>query len=165
MKKLSFILFTMLVCSLNAQRNPEKMLNVGIGIAPFFSDGIPIGVVYEVPIKNNFSIGGYLDFARYSNSRDKFIFFSLGGRGSYHTNELLHLSNDKLDTYVGATLGLNSSSFKDYSGFYTHENTRNMRIYFGLHIGARYLFADKWGGFAELGYGISALRLGFTKGF
>lgn len=38
-------------------------------------------------------------------------------------------------------------------------------IFFGVHAGARYLFSDHVGAFAEVGYGVAALKLGATFKF
>jgi hypothetical protein len=163
MKKLSFILyFIFLSFSLNAQRSPEKILNVGISV-PRISRGIPIGFVYDAPIKNNFSIGGALDFARYGQYGGHLTSFYFGGRVCYHAGEVMRLSDNRFDPYMGTSVGLNISTYKGSgSGYYTFADGRTVAVYFGLHIGARYLFGNNWGAFAEAGFGTSALRVGLT---
>jgi hypothetical protein len=69
----------------NASR--PKYLNAGIGLGAFTAGGIPIGASLEVGIKENNSVGGFFDYARYGYNfggyKWRYNFIYLGARGSY----------------------------------------------------------------------------------
>lgn len=133
-----------------------KYLNVGVGAAAYYGGGFPVGASFEMDIKENLSVGGSLDYMRYAGG---YNLFYLGARGSYHVASLFELQNPSFDPYVGATLGYQHIGYN-----YAYEG-RSGGLFLGIHIGARYFFSDKLGGFAEVGYGISALKLGLTAKF
>ncbi len=142
-------------------------LNAGIGLASYWGGGLPIGVSAEKTIRENISVGGSVDYARYGyNSggyRWNYSFIYAGARASYHFGELLNLANDRFDPYAGASLGFRHASYRDNSGYgYDYRSPYNSGLYLGVHAGARYLFTPKFGGFAEVGYGIAALKVGVT---
>ena len=92
-----------------------------------------------------------------------------GARGSYHFSEVLNISNPKLDVYGGAGLIYRHFTVK-YNGEGTEPDDIFAKASSGditsdLHAGGRYLFNDRIGAFAELGYGISPLQLGLTVKF
>ncbi len=130
-----------------------KYLNVGVGAAAYYGGGFPVGASFEMDIKENLSVGGSLDYMRYAGG---YNLFYLGARGSYHVASLFELQNPSFDPYVGATLGYRHIGYS-----YAYEG-RSGGLFLGIHAGARYFFSDKLGGFAEVGYGISALKLGLT---
>ncbi|TAH24732.1 MAG: hypothetical protein EAZ07_09100 [Cytophagales bacterium] len=96
----------------------------------------------------------------------------IGARGAYHFN---FVKNDKLDLYAGIMLGYNIGSTKWYfdssisPATQTLLESTNSASYGGLiyggFIGARYLFTEKIGAFAELGYSIALFNLGLTVKF
>ena len=144
-------------------------LNGGIGLASYWGGGIPIGVSYETTLIDNLSVGGSLDYAHYGRNyggyKWSYNFIYAGARGSYHFGELLETS-DKFDPYAGISLGFRFASYKDTYGYTSdYYNPYNSGLYMGIHVGGRYYFTDKIGGFAEVGYGVSALRLGVTAKF
>lgn len=149
----------------------SKFLNVGIGLGAYTAGGLPLGASFEVGLKNaldgNLSVGGFVDYARYGyNSygyKWNYTFIYLGARGSYHAGELLGVTNDKFDPYVGVSLGYRASRYRDNDGYVgSYYNPYGSSVFFGGHLGARYLFSEKIGGFAEVGYGVAALKLGLT---
>lgn len=149
----------------------NKFLNVGIGVGAYGAGGLPIGASFEVGLKNaldgNLSVGGFVDYARYGyrnyGYRWNYTFIYLGARGSYHAGELLGITNDKFDPYVGVSLGYRASRYRDNDGYVgSYYNPYGSSVFFGGHLGARYLFSEKIGGFAEVGYGVAALKLGLT---
>ncbi|MDJ1501365.1 hypothetical protein [Xanthocytophaga agilis] len=147
-----------------------KYLNAGVGIGSFNAGGIPLGVSFEYGLKNNISVGAFFDYARYGENyagyKWHYTFLYFGGRASYHANELFGISNEKLDVYGGLSLGFRSVSYKDNSGYYNdYYSPYNSSLILGLHAGARYMLSEKVGGFAEVGYGVAALRLGVTAKF
>lgn len=147
-----------------------KYLNAGIGLAAYYGGGLPLGASFEVEIKKNVSVGGSVDYLRYGYNSGgykwNYTFIYAGARGSYHLGEALGVGNDKFDPYVGATLGFRHASYKDNYGYNDYYSSPyNSGLFLGVHLGSRYLFSEKIGGFAEVGYGVSALRLGVTAKF
>lgn len=147
----------------------DKNLNIGIGLGSTFADGDisipPIGASFEVGIKDNISVGGYLGYTATSfgvlGGDWKYSYTIIGARGSYHFDVL---GNEKIDTYGGLMLGYNVVSV-DYgnTGFTTGGAASG--ISYSLYVGGRYAFSDKLGAFAELGYGIAYLQLGANLKF
>jgi len=149
-----------------------KFLNVGIGFGgwgglAFGGRSIALGASAELGLRRNISVGPLVGFQTY---RDVGSWFSVGGRGSYHFNELLRLSDNKLDLYAG--LGLIYSGFtysNEYRTLYRSLGIGNPTTYGGIdiggHLGARYFFNEKIGGFAEAGFGVAPLQLGLTARF
>ncbi|GAB3976612.1 hypothetical protein GCM10028806_36530 [Spirosoma terrae] len=149
----------------SSARSKPIYLNAGIGLATYYGGGLPLGVSVEVGTKNNFSVGGSIDYYRYSYGyySGGYNFIYAGGRASYHLGEALNIQNSDFDPYIGASLGFryaggSSYSYYDYGGY-------NSGIFVGLHLGARYMFSPKVGAFTELGYGVSAVKLGLTAKF
>lgn len=149
----------------------DKNLNVGIGIGSRFATGDisipPVGVSYEVGIKDNISIGGYLGYSASKNEVSvvgstwawKYTYIIVGARGAYH----LDIDNDKIDPYGGLLLGYNIASVKwDGSGNDPGTAASAGGFTYSLFVGSRYAFTEKLGAFAELGYGISWLQLGLN---
>lgn len=147
----------------------SMLLNAGIGVATYYGGGFPIGVSLEANLKNNFSVGGSVDFFRYNYGyySGNYTFILGGARASYHLSEVLNVQNSNFDPYVGATLGFRYANYHDSYGYsYSDYGAGyNSGLWLGIHVGARYFFTPKVGGFAEVGYGVSALKLGVTAKF
>ena len=154
-------------------RTSEKhdvYLNAGIGLATYYGGGVPIGISVEVAGKNNFSVGGSIDYFRYNNGyySSGYTFVYAGARASYHLGEALNVPTSSFDPYVGATLGFRHAGYSDsygYSYYDGYSSSYNSGLFIGIHAGARFLFSPKVGAFAEVGYGVSALKLGLTAKF
>lgn len=149
-----------------------KLLNAGIGVGGGYgygglggfggyNRGILLGASFEVGILKNISVGGFADYRRLSfngigvDYGVNYIYF--GARGSYHFNELLSIP-EKFDVYAGLGLGYLSANYNDaYFGGYNAGG-----VFLPIHIGGRYFFTDKVGGFAELGSSSAPLKLGVT---
>lgn len=149
----------------------SKFLNLGVGLGAYYAGGLPLGASFEVGLKDaldgNLSVGGFVDYARYGyrsyGYRWNYTFIYLGARASYHAGEILGVTNAKFDPYAGVSLGYRASRYKDNDGYYgSYYNPYGSSVFFGGHIGARYLFSERLGGFAEVGYGVAALKLGLT---
>lgn len=141
--------------------------NIGIGLIPTFYSGnrglLPLNVSGEYGVTDDISVGGYIGYSTSSSSiftkKDvRYTYTIFGIRGSYHVN-----LSEKLETYVGVMLGYNRVSVKydDDSFFTNYKPTSSSGIYSG-YIGSRYHFNETMGIFAEVGYGISWLTIGFT---
>ena len=148
----------------------DKLLNAGIGLSSYYGGGLPIGASFEVGITDEISVGAQIDFYtwgyNFGGYKWRYTFVPVAVRGSYHVNELLNLNNEKLDLYGGLALGYYISSFKDNSGYSgLYNNAYGNQVLFGVHLGGRYYFKPNLGAFAEVGYGVSALKLGVTFKF
>ena len=159
MKKLltfSFLLAALLTTSFKglsqAYKQGDNLVNLGIGIAN--ANGTAFGVSFEHGFTENISAGGSADFLSYSVLGSGYTWLYFSARGSYHLGELLK-AGDKLDPYAGAGLGyLSSGGLSGFGGIYPQ-----------IHVGARYYFTEKIGGFAEAGAGSAALKLGVAFKF
>jgi hypothetical protein len=85
----------------------------------------------------------------------------IGARASYHFK-----GNDRssFDPYASGTLGyvlVKNETIGPGEGFSLDANG----AYVGISIGANYMFSEQFGGFAELGYGVTLLKLGATVRF
>ncbi|MFD2572073.1 hypothetical protein ACFSUS_15620 [Spirosoma soli] len=147
----------------------DKYLNLGVGLLTYYGGGLPLGASFEVDVKNNFSVGGSVDYFRYNYGyySGGYNFIYAGARASYHLGEALNVGDQKFDPYVGATLGFRHASYRDSYGYsyYDYGNGYNSGLFIGIHLGARYMFSEHIGGFTEVGYGVSALKLGLTAKF
>lgn len=127
----------------------DAVINGGIGVGSTYSWAaglnLPIGagVEYGVTDLDVGSIGVGGDIGMVSGSGLTILY--IGGKGSYHFNELLEVENDDLDIYGG--VGIYYRNF-NYSG---SNITFASGIIAGFHVGSRYYFADNIGGYAELG--------------
>ncbi|GAB2540251.1 hypothetical protein [Spirosoma aerophilum] len=144
-------------------------LNAGVGLAAYYGGGLPLGVSAEVDVKNNVSVGGSIDYFRYNYGyySGGYTFIYAGARASYHLGDALNVQNASFDPYIGASLGFRHASYHDSYGYSYSDygNGYNSGIWLGIHAGARYLFSPKVGAFAEVGYGVSALKVGLTAKF
>lgn len=139
-------------------------VNLGLGLATYYGGGFPVGVSVEADVKNNFSIGGSIDYYHYNyyySSGYNFVYF--GARGSYHLGEALNVQSSSFDPYIGASLGFRYAG-SGYSDYYYYGGY-NSGVWVGLHLGSRFMFSPKVGAFAEVGYGVSAVKLGLTAKF
>lgn len=172
---LFLLAFATLLVSSSAQAQTagrNKYLNAGIGLAAYTAGGIPIGASLEVDVQENISVGGFVDYARYGyrygGYKWNYNFLYFGARGSYHLGHLLgdlDLSDSKWDPYAGVSLGIRTASYSDNTGNDDFISPYSSGAFLGIHAGSRYMFSEKTGGFAEVGYGVSALRLGVTAKF
>lgn len=145
-------------------------LNAGVGLATYYGGGFPIGVSVEVDARNNFSVGGSIDYYRYSYGyySSGYNFIYAGARGSYHLGDALNVQSSNFDPYIGATLGFRYAGYGGSHGYGYYDgysSSYNSGLYVGIHVGARVLFSPKVGAFAEVGYGVSALKLGLAAKF
>ncbi|MDB5261046.1 MAG: hypothetical protein JWQ14_327 [Adhaeribacter sp.] len=177
MKKITLLLFVSFfgfIClPAQAQDNDRAInINAGIGLGVYNAGGIPLGASVEVGIKNNIAVGGFIDYVNYNRKFNgfkwKYNFLYFGGRASYHLGDLfaaLGMANEKLDPYAGLSLGLRTVSYKENDNYQNYVSPYKTHVFVGGHLGARYFFTHNIGGFAEVGYGVSALRLGLAVKF
>lgn len=155
---LGLLLSVNLTASAQSFQKGDAVLNGGIGLGSTYtwSGGmsLPLGVGFEYGVADlevgSVGVGG--DFGYVSGSGLNILY--IGGKGTYHFNELFEVENDKLDIYGG--LGIYYRSFS-YSGT---NLTFGSGIIAGFHVGTRYYFADNIGGYAELGNNWAWLNIG-----
>lgn len=179
MKKIlsTMVAVVAMTLSTNAQLFDEdaKFFHVGIGVgSPYAYSGSdvsipPVHASAEFAVSEKIGVGGLVgytaskyDQAYFGDSYSwKFTYLIVGARGAYH-----FLDSDKADVYVGAMLGYNIASAKfestdpDLEEFVTEPSVGG--VAFGGFVGGRYMFTEKLGGFAELGYNISWLSVGLA---
>ncbi len=145
----------------------DKLLNAGIGLGAYYGGGLPLGASFEVGITDQISVGAQADFYTWSYLTGyRYTFVPIAVRGSYHVNELLNLGNDKLDLYGGLALGYYLSSYTTpYGSGSIYSDAYGSKVFLGAHVGGRYYFKPNLGGFAELGYGAAALKIGVAFKF
>jgi len=119
-------------------------------------------------------IGGFLG---YSSAKAEYNYGSgymyswswtnmvVGGRATYH----FPIDADKLDLYGGLSLGLwiQSYEYKDTDPFWNGSldlKETYTNLYYAGCVGARFMFSDSFGAFAELGWDIALLKAGVTIG-
>ena len=138
-----------------------NLLNVGIGVGTYYV-GLPFGVSFEHGFSKDISGGVFVDYSshNYGDNAKLHIIYA-GIRASYHFGELLKLKDSKFDPYAGASLGYHHVSWNADGVSLMHTPYDNA-VFFGVHAGARYLLSQHVGGFAEIGYGVAALKLGVT---
>ncbi|MCL1938161.1 MAG: hypothetical protein FWF52_07185 [Candidatus Azobacteroides sp.] len=146
----------------------DQVINLGIGLGTYSGKGYvitvpPIVGSFEYGIKDHLfddksslGIGGYigymgdkLDVAAF---QWKFNHLFIGARGALHYQLI-----NKLDTYAGLMLGYEVVSANSHEGF---SSPIGSGFSWALYAGGRYYFTDKFGVFAEVGYGVAALQLG-----
>ncbi|WP_128546745.1 hypothetical protein [Larkinella soli] len=148
----------------------DMFLNAGFGLGSYTYRGVPIGASFEYTIRENISVGGSFDFARYGYNyggyKWNYTFLFFGVRGSYHFGDILNIDGDKFDPYAGISLGARTSHYKDNYGYNNdYYSPYGNGAFLGIHVGGRYMFSEKFGGFGEIGYGVSVLKLGLTAKF
>ncbi len=175
MKKLIVSLLALvLVCAYTNAQNYNFVkgqvdLNIGLGIggtlvgAGAKTKFLPIGVSLDFGINDQISVGGYFGYAgaeleSFGFNGETYDYTNLifGGRVGYHFAMI-----DGVDTYAGGMLGYNQAKIGDslfgdlgVGGF----------IWAG-YVGGNYILSDSFGVFAELGYGVSIIRLGANLSF
>ncbi|MFD2938203.1 hypothetical protein [Spirosoma flavum] len=140
-----------------------KFINLGIGVGGYSSaGGIAFGASADFGVAPNITVGGQAAYRSFSylGNADKISYLYFAARGSYHFNQILNLSTDKADLYAGIGLGYESVSYSNSYG--AGFSTFGSGIFVPIHLGGRYFFSEKVGGFAELGTGIAPLLLGVT---
>jgi outer membrane protein W len=176
----------------NAQRaHEEGQINIhgGLGIFSFFGVStslyksfpgfeaktlLPIHLMGEYGIDDNWAVGlsfdrtgqkvTYQDTDFDGNTYEegwKTTYTVIGARASYHFK-----GDDRssFDPYGLGTLGyvmVNNETIGPGANF----QLDGSGAYFGIGIGANYMFSEQFGGFAELGWGVTLLKIGATARF
>lgn len=172
-------LATLVPLATNAQIFEEggKYLHLGIGVGSAYAYsgstmGVPpIHASLEVGVTDKIGVGGLIGYTS-SNYKEtyfdyswKFSYLIIGARGAYH-----FYNEDKWDAYGGLMLGYNVASAKWESNDpdlneSTYGEPSVGGIALGAFVGARYGLGDSGAIFAELGYSIAWLSLGYCVRF
>ena len=158
---------TLVLCTSGAvaQDGASNDVHFGFGIGTRFFGGIPLGVSYDHAIDDEFTVGGYVGYQRYTQRfsfltdfRYRVNIINIGPRATYHPD--LDLDVDGLDPYAGAVLGVSivTDNFDDQFGF----SPLRSRLLYGFLIGANYNFTERIGVYGEVGYGIAILSAGLN---
>jgi opacity protein-like surface antigen len=140
-----------------------------------FSGFGPAFLSYERGVTDNIGVGASISYSSYGaswiqksylssyNYSYRWTTLAIMARGAYHFN----VRNDKFDPYAGIGLGFMKFGYKWTSSdpsFNEANNNVSLGTPFGYQIfaGARYMFSDKIGGYAEIGYGVSVMNFGLT---
>ncbi len=163
----------------------ERFINLGLGLGSTVGGGFsttngnysripPISVAFDLKeVKYNIKLGGYIGYSSDKITYDDNLFGEWGWKTSYIIVGLRGVydfdlfEDEKIVTYVGGMLGynvVNSSYFGDdvFSG--NGGASASSFTYSGF-IGLRYMLAENYGAFAELGYGIAYLTAGISRKF
>lgn len=139
-----------------------------------FSGFGPVALSYERGITDNIGIGVSLGYSSYGgkwnqsnyNYSYRWTTLSIMARGAYHFN----VRNRQFDPYAGVGVGFLKYGYNWQSnepGF--NENAYNINfgtpLGYQIFVGARYMFNDNFGAYAELGYGLSVANAGITLAF
>lgn len=158
--------------------NGSKFLHVGVGVlSPYAYSGSKMGVPpvhasLEIGVTDKIGVGGLIGYttskyeAAFWNSKYswKYTYLIIGARGNYHFYQ-----DDKFDVYGGAMLGYNvasakfESTDKSIEAFITEPKVGG--VAFGVYAGGRYFFNDNSALFAEVGYSIAWLNIGYCAKF
>lgn len=180
MKKLFIMLSLGITSVVFAQpfENGTTTINAGIGLGtglggygsarPAISVSADHGL-WEVGGPGVVSLGGYFGNTGYKYSsggyKAKWNYNIIGVRGAYHYNGLTNIP--ELDVYGGVMLSYNFVKFSsnvDEEANYFRKSYGNGVGFTGF-VGGRWFFTDKFGAYAELGYGVSILNIGATLKF
>ena len=157
-----FMLFNL---NLNAQtfQEGDAVINGGIGLGTTYTWagglGIPLGAGFEYGVTDletgSIGVGGDIGYV----SGGSLSILYIGGKGSYHFNDLLEVENENLDLYGGLGIYYRNFSFSGTG------STFASGLVASFHVGTRYYFTDNFGGYAELGNNWAWLNLGVTYKF
>ena len=147
-----------------------NLLNLGIGLGTYGlagTGGLPLTATFEHGFTDKISGGVSLGYIQRTYADDwRYTYLIFGVRASYHFNELISHGVSNLDLYAGAGLFYRRYNHSYKGDFYDqYGDSSGGAVDIDIHAGGRYMFSDRFGAFAELGYGISPLQAGFTMKF
>jgi hypothetical protein len=177
-KILVALLATIIVLNANAQqafRKGDACLNIGIGLGspyhygysvaplPSFNAAFEYGI-YEIKNIGVITAGGFGDIrhtwykydAGGKSYKDTWTTTTFAARAAFH---LAFLKTEKFDVYGGLMTGIRHEVYKNENGIADYSDN-----YFttDAFVGGKIMFKKNIGAFAEAGYGVSFLKIGFT---
>lgn len=165
----------------------DNVLGLGVGILGGYSVGWSGAGTSQSPALNlhldhgmgelgpgTWGLGGFVGYKTISYKDNSsyygysynyhYTYLVVGARATWHYNEW---HDKKWDTYGGVSLAYRHVSYKDNTNYGIYGDPNNYSyngsgVGFGLFVGSRYYFTDKFGVYGELGYSLSLLQLGVT---
>ncbi len=185
MKKILYLLIGLFLSTqVNAQTfaTGDNVVNIGVGFLGGYRlsgySGVKASPALSAYFEHGFKelgpgvlgLGGGIEFRKvgydysYGGYEASWTYLIIAARGVYHPN---FAQTDKLDGYGGLALGYNSLTYKDtyYDKLGIGRPNFGSGAFYSLFIGGRYYFTDKIAAFAELGYGLTNLKLGISLKF
>lgn len=139
----------------------EALVGSNVSSMPALSASYTRGVAQVGP--GTISVGGLVGYKsyRWNYSTDKATWrhYFVGARGAYHYS----FDQPKLDAYAGVGLGFHTASYAGSQS--ASASSTGSQLELSGYIGARYFFTNAIGGFAELGYDMSLLKVGVSARF
>lgn len=139
-----------------------------------FSGFGPVALSYERGITDNIGIGLAIGYSSYGATwlqttydyKYRWTTLSVMARGAYHFN----VRNRQFDPYAGVGVGFLKFGYKWESADPNfNEDLYNVNLGtplgYQIFLGARYMFNDNFGAYAEIGYGLSVANAGLTLAF
>jgi hypothetical protein len=176
------VLTSMNTVKAQAYEKGAKQINLGVGFGSPIGSGLgtatssipPISASFEYGVTDNISAGGYVGYtgSTYTTTfpfgggdfKSSYTYTIVGVRGSYH-----FATSKVLDPYAGVMLGYNIASVSvEYPASWNLPKIPPIAasgVAYSVHLGARYMFTDNIGAFAELGYGIAYINVGLALKF
>ena len=139
-------------------------LHLGIGLGTRFGGGVPLGASLDYPVTDEITVGAYVGYQRYSESivfaEFDYSILILGARGTYHVD----FGPAELDPYGGLLLGYNVVNAEINGGGLGTLPVGGTAsgVAYGFFAGANYNFTERFGAFAEIGYGVQILSVGLN---
>lgn len=171
--------------NVQAQQNlPTRLIKKGqadmymtVGLLPtFLADGakqtlLPLNIGADFMVGDNFSIGGTFGHSISETGNKEFQGGENGNlKNSYYEFAVktgLHVTkHDNMSIYGGFILSYHLSNVKATEGdlkkiaYHTGIESNSSKVIPGGYMGFKYAIAKKWTVMAELGYGVSILRIG-----
>jgi len=136
MKRVALTLLIMAVAIIASAQSPigkgGQQLNFGFG----FGTDFPIYASYDFGVHDDITVA-----PRVALDLNGFDWLTIAGRGDYHFNSLLNIS-DEWDFYAGLNIGFRIGMSGTSSG-----------LQFGAQVGGRWYWNEKWGLNVEFGGG------------
>jgi len=147
----------------------DKALNVGIGLGwgsyvtsltpiPSFNASFEAGIV-DIPNVGVIGVGGFGGFRFSPYTGGVYTNSIVAARGVFHFQ---FFDTGDFDLYAGAHAGIGFTHWNYDDNFF---DSNSSYLVDDVFVGARWMKNNKFGFFAELGYGISYLKAGVTVKF
>lgn len=157
-----------------------NMINVGLGLGDLYYNGFVGANLSSTPaitlsldhglkkveeIQGTIGIGGIVGFQsatfRTTYTREHWNNFIIAPRGTYHAG---FLNTQQFDLYGGIMIGvrIESYTFSSTNGSVDLGNYGGVYPTGGAFVGGAWYFVSTAGLFAEIGYDVSYIKIGFT---
>jgi len=132
----SLLVFALLLSFASVFGQARKELNFGL-----------LGINYEIPVHKNITLAPGV------GTNFDLDWVNIGLKGNYYFDNAFGISDPAWDVYGGANVG-----YSIYTGDNDHDDSD---VDFGLQVGGRWFWNDKWGLYVEIAGGsVSGLSPG-----